>query len=145
MDEAETRRHVSTPQTFLTDDQGRFQELCTKVTICTSRIFVGVFSALQVSTAFDNPQWWAENIPAMYMQSKALEKWACDPSDKRRICKALCAIYKTQAEEHTWKGRENNAAALFGKKKKGDTANDSSSESKPKRKNKKTKNSKENS
>ena len=62
-DEAETRRHISTLQTFLTHDQGRFREFSIKVVICTSRIFVGVFSALQVSTAFKNPQWWAERRP----------------------------------------------------------------------------------
>ena len=73
-DEAETRRHISTLQTFLTHDQGRFREFSIKVAICTSRLFVGVLSALQVSTAFKNPQWWAERRPTKCMQGTSNRK-----------------------------------------------------------------------
>ena len=139
-DDDTMRNHIGTLHDFFTDERSNAIELFSKVSICASRIFVGAFSAVQVATAFRNKEWWSKSIPAKYTKGEVTQKWMERPDDRRRLCKALTAIYQSQDEESAaWQGRGNDATTFFKKKfAKPQTCEDSSEEPDRKRKNKKT-------
>ena len=104
------------------------EENAIKATIAGSRLFLMRAHLLPLMTALGAPGWWAENIPDALSEHSRFKAWKKNPKGKAKMFKGLAALLAEKIEEGTGAGR-NDAAALFGRKRK--AASEQSSEAPP--------------
>ena len=123
-DDDEVRKAILIVEGFVQERKDVLLHLLMKACCFANRVYVGTFSALQLCTALQNPQWWSTQIPDKLTTSKTVQRWKADGDDKQKMVKALAKIYTDNIdEEKSYAGSSNRPAALFGpsqkRKKKG--------------------------
>ena len=93
----------------------RMEELATKLTIASSRLYLMGTALLPLLVCMSDPDWWVANIPESASDSKYLQEWRKHGKDATKMHKAVAALLAEQQEEEQ-RDRNNTASSLFKKK-----------------------------
>ena len=94
----------------------RLQELVTKLTIASSRLYLMGTALLPLLLCTSDPEWWVTNIPEGASDSTYLQEWRRKGNDPARMQKAVAALLGEQHEEDNQRDRGNAATTLFKKR-----------------------------
>ena len=94
----------------------RLQELVTKLTIASSRLYLMGTALLPLLLCTSDPEWWITNIPEGASDSTYLQEWRRKGNDPARMQKAVAALLGEQHEEDNQRDRGNAATTLFKKR-----------------------------
>ena len=110
----EAEEAFKTVASFIEEKQEELEDALVKMTVAAGRTYLMGTSLLQLLTALDSPDWWADAIPATTSDSPFFGKWQNKPRDKQRMAKAIGVLMeeKGQRESQTW---DNSASGIFGR------------------------------
>ena len=94
----------------------RLEELVTKLTIASSRLYLMGTALLPLLLCTSDPEWWVANIPEGASDSTYLQEWRRKGKDADRMQKAVAALLGEQHEEDNQRDRGNAATTLFKKR-----------------------------
>ena len=94
----------------------RLEELVTKLTIASSRLYLMGTALLPLLLCTSDPEWWVTNIPEGASDSTYLQEWRRKGNDPARMQKAVAALLGEQHEEDNQRDRGNAATTLFKKR-----------------------------
>ena len=94
----------------------RLEELVTKLTIASSRLYLMGTALLPLLLCTSDPEWWVTNIPEGASDSTYLQEWRRKGNDPTRMQKAVAALLGEQHEEDNQRDRGNAATTLFKKR-----------------------------
>lgn len=113
---AETEKHIGVIMNFAKYNNAGLHDVAANCAIAASRMYVAAMSMLQLTSAVQNPQWWAEGVPHSLSQHKDVAGWRERPADIKKMTKAMTRLYMEQLEyEAQWDGDNNAATNVFKK------------------------------
>ena len=91
----------------------RLEELATKLTIASSRLYLMGTALLPLLLCTSDPKWWVSNIPEGASDSAYLQEWRKKGNEPTRMQKAVAALLSEQHEEDNQRDRGNSATTFF--------------------------------